>query len=72
MPKHCSSGLDDRCRNENGETRHKNGNTRVDTLRRTYGDDFARGVRGDMKLENLLDRTGADSLSELLRRAGHR
>jgi hypothetical protein len=24
-----------------------------------------------MKLENLLDRTGADSLSELLRRAGH-
>ena len=39
--------------NENGETRHKNGNTRVDTLRRTYGDDFARGVRGDMKLENL-------------------
>lgn len=25
------------------ETRQKNGNARVDTLRRTYGDDFARG-----------------------------
>jgi hypothetical protein len=34
--------------------------------------DFARVVRGDMKLENLLDRTGADSLSEPLRRAERR
>lgn len=67
MPKHCPPGLDDRCRDENGEIRRKNGNTRVDTLRRTYGDDFAPRVRGDMKLENLLKRTGAGSLSNLLK-----
>jgi hypothetical protein len=67
MPKHCPPGLDDRYRDENGEVRRKNGNTRVDTLRRTYGDDFAPGVRGDMKLENLLRRAGADSLSDLLK-----
>ena len=39
-----------------------------DTLRETYGEHFAPGVRGDMKLENLLESKGADSLSELLRR----
>ena len=66
--KHCNSGLDDRCRDNDGEIRRKNGSTRVDTLRQTYGEHFAPGVRGDMKLENLLGRKGADSLSELLRR----
>jgi hypothetical protein len=68
MSKHCHTGLDDRCRDQNGEIRRKNGATRVDTLRQTYGETFASGVRGDMKLENLLERTGADSLSELLKR----
>jgi hypothetical protein len=37
-------------------------------LRQTYGEHFASGVWGDMKLENLLERKGADSLSELLKR----
>jgi len=32
-----------------------------------YGDDFAPGIRGDAKLSTLLDRTGADSLSDLLK-----
>jgi hypothetical protein len=68
MSKSCSPGLDDRCRDENGQIRHKNGNTRVDTLRDTYGPNFAPGVRGDMKLENLLDRSGAESLRQLIRR----
>jgi hypothetical protein len=68
MSKHCHSGLDDRCRDLNGEIRRKNGSTRVDTLRQTYGEDFASGVRGDMKLDNLLERAGAESLSELLKR----
>jgi hypothetical protein len=72
MPKDCSPGLDDRCRDENGEIRRKNGNTRIDTLRQTYGEDFARGVRGDMKLENLLERTGAASLNQLLKRGRRR
>jgi hypothetical protein len=60
-------GLDGRSRDKDGEIRHKNGNTRVDTLRETYGDNFAPGVRGDMHLETLLDRTGAKSLSELVK-----
>lgn len=68
MSKHGHSGLDGRCRDGNGEIRHKNGSTRVDTLRQTYGEGFAPGVRGDMKLDNLLDRTAARSLSEMLRR----
>jgi hypothetical protein len=67
MSKHCAPGLDDRCRDENGQIRHKNGNTRVDTLRETYGQNFASGVRGDMNLENLLDRTGAESLRQFVR-----
>ena len=67
MTKHCDSGLDDRCRDSNGEIRRKNGTTRVDTLRHTYGKGFAPDVRGDMKLDTLLERTGANSLSELLK-----
>jgi hypothetical protein len=60
-------GLDGRSRDENGETRAKNGNTRIDTLRETYGDNFAPGMRGDAHLDTLLDRTGCESLSEYLR-----
>ena len=63
-----SKGLDDRYRDENGEIRRKNGNTLVRTLREEYGDEFAVGYRSDTKLENLLDRERASSLSELLRR----
>jgi hypothetical protein len=33
-------------------------------LRDTYGDDFAPGVRSDMKLSNLLKRADVDSLSQ--------
>jgi hypothetical protein len=61
-------GLDDRCRDQNGQIRAKNGSTLVRTLRETYGDDFAPGVRGDRKLDTLLERTGAQSLTELLRK----
>jgi hypothetical protein len=60
-------GLDGRARDKDGEIRHKNGNTRVDTLRDTYGDGFAPGARGDMHLDTLLDRTGANSLSDYLK-----
>ena len=61
-------GLDDRYRDRDGEIRRKNGNTRVDTLREVYGPDFGREVRGDAKLETLLDRTRSDSLSGYLKR----
>jgi hypothetical protein len=62
------TGLDSRYRDLDGEIRQKNGNTRVDTLRKTYGDDFAQGSRGDMKLETLLENSGTRSLSEYLKR----
>ena len=61
-------GLDHRHRDLNGEIRQKNGNTRIDTLRQTYGDDFAKEHRGDMRLDTLLDSSGARSLSEYLKR----
>ena len=68
MSNKCSRGLDDRCRDGNGEIRRKNGATRVGTLRKTYGEDFAPGVRSDMKLDTLLDREGVTSLSRLIRK----
>jgi hypothetical protein len=67
MKKHCDTGLDDRCRDLDGEIRRKRGDTLVETLRQTYGPDFALGVRSDMRLDTLLERTGAESLNELLR-----
>lgn len=60
-------GLDDRSRDDSGQTRSKNGNTRIDTLRETYGDAFGEGIRGDAHLRTLLERTGSGSLSEYLR-----
>lgn len=68
MSKTCQTGLDDRCRDRDGTIRRKNGATRVDTLREIYGQNFAPDVRGDMKLDTLLDREKADSLSEYLTR----
>lgn len=65
MPK--QPGLDDRHRDTNGRIREKNGNTRIDKLRETYGDNFAPDIRGDAHLSTLLDRTGSSSLSDYLR-----
>jgi len=63
------TGLDGRHRDENGEIRQKNGNTRIETLRKTYGQDFASGHRSDMKLENLLKHENVGTLSELVRKS---
>jgi hypothetical protein len=60
-------GLDNRHRDNSGQTREKNGNTRIDTLRDIYGPDFAPGLRGDAHLRTLLDRTDSNSLSDYLR-----
>jgi hypothetical protein len=65
---HKQPGLDGRHRDANGQISTKHGNTRVDTLRQTYGSSFAPGARGDMHLSTLLQRSGADSLSKLLNR----
>ena len=66
----CSSGLDDRCRDEDGEIRHKRRDTLVRTLRNTYGPDFAEGYRSDAELGTVLDREGVETLSQLLKRRG--
>lgn len=63
-------GLDDRHRDQNGQIRAKNGNTRLDTLRRSYGEDFGAGHRGDMKLENFLADEGYRSLTQALKDQG--
>ena len=62
----CQSGLDNRCRDTDGEIRQKRGDTLVGTLRKTYGPDFAPGARSDMRLDTLRDRTG-ESLSKMLK-----
>jgi hypothetical protein len=67
MTKHCNNGLDDRCRDQDGEIRQKRGDTLVGTLRKTYGPDFAQGVRSDMRLDTLRDRTGGASLSKIIK-----
>jgi hypothetical protein len=45
----------------------KRSDTRVDTLRKTYGDDFLSDFRGDACLGTVLDETGADSPTELVK-----
>jgi hypothetical protein len=64
--KHCDVGLDQRCRDFDGEIRQKRGDTLVGTLRETYGPNFAPGVRSDARLDTLRERTGK-SLSELVK-----
>jgi hypothetical protein len=61
-------GLDDRCRDLDGEIRHKRGDTLVGTLRKAYGPDFAPGVRSDTRLDTLRRRAGGESLSKLLKK----
>jgi hypothetical protein len=67
MTRQCDRGLDNRCRDLDGRIRAKNGNTRLDTLRETYGDTVGQGSRGDMHLRTLLDRAGAESLTQYLK-----
>lgn len=62
----CNVGLDERCRDNDGEIRQKRGDTLVGTLRKTYGEDFAPGVRADARLDTLRERTG-ESLSQLVK-----
>ena len=61
-------GLDRRHRDRSGKIEKKHGNTRIGSLRREYGDKFARGRRKDMMLKTLLKETDCTSLHEYLRR----
>ncbi len=68
MTKIHQPGLDGRHRDKNGRISEKHGNTRLDTVRETYGDGIAPGVRGDAHLRTVLDRTGTPSLSKLVKK----
>jgi hypothetical protein len=67
MAKH-PIGLDGRTRDSDGEIRHKRRDTLVRTLRKTYGPDFAPGIRSDATLGTVLDRAGAETLDEYLKK----
>ena len=67
-PKHFPKGLDDRQRDQDGEIRKKRSDTRVDTLRKEYGPNFAKGYRGNVQLGTVLKREGVESLDQLLKR----
>jgi len=60
-------GSNGRHRGTNGAIDRKRGIPRVAALRERYGKDFGREVRGDAKLETLLERTGRESLADYLR-----
>jgi hypothetical protein len=65
---HKQPGLDNRHRDADGQISQKHGNTRVATLRDTYGEGFAAGTRSDAKLQTVLDRARAPSLSQYLKK----
>jgi len=47
MAKHFPKGLDGRMRDRDGEIRQKRSDTKVETLCKEYGPDFAKGYRSD-------------------------
>jgi Domain of unknown function (DUF1902) len=59
--------LDNRHRDKDGQIGRKHGNTLVSTLRETYGKDFASGIRGDLKLSEVLRQLDKPSLSALVK-----
>ncbi|MDA8059146.1 MAG: hypothetical protein ACYCXP_02175 [Leptospirillum sp.] len=66
--KHFPKGLDGRMRDENGEIRQKRSDTKVETLRKIYGKDFASGYRSDAQLGTVLKREGLETLDQLLKK----
>ncbi len=66
--KHFPKGLDCRMRDQSSEIRQKRSDTKVETLRKTYGDDFAKGYRSDAHLGTVLKREGVESLDQLIKK----
>ena len=60
--------LDDRHRDKDGKIRQKNSNTLIKTLRKEYGEHFAKGYSPETKLSELLKMEGCNSLHEYLHR----
>ena len=60
------TGLDNRHRDLGGRIDERRGDTRVATLRKSYGQDFLRDWRSDAKLSTVREQTDM-SLTELVR-----
>jgi hypothetical protein len=70
MPKkQYPKGLDERMRDQDGTIRKKRGDTKIETLRQEYGENFAKGYPDDATLAEVLEKEGADSLHQLLKKA---
>lgn len=68
MVKHFPKGLDGRMRDQDGEIREKRSDTLVKTLRKEYGDEFAKGYRSDALLGTVLKQEGVQTLDQLLKK----
>ncbi|MEA2829403.1 MAG: hypothetical protein QOF22_151 [Bradyrhizobium sp.] len=60
-------GLDDRHRDKNGEISRKHGNESISRLRQTYGQNFAPGLDGNVRLNEVLHSLDEPSLSQMVR-----
>ena len=58
--------IDTRRRNTTGEISRKHGNTRIRTLRRTYGQSFAGAWGNKKKLGEVLNKLDEPSLTRLI------
>ncbi len=68
MSKKHLTGLDNRTRDNDGEIRHKRSDTQVKTLRKEYGDNFAKDRRADATLGTVLKDAGVKTLSQYLKK----
>ena len=66
--KHYPKGLDGRQRDQDGQIRKKRSDTKIETLRKEYGSNFAAGYRSDAKLGTVLKKEGVETLDQLLKR----
>jgi hypothetical protein len=62
-------GLEGRHHNTNGQISQKQGNTKIETLCKTYGDDVARGICSDAMLNTVLEKNGVPSLTSLTKKS---
>jgi hypothetical protein len=67
-----TQGLDNRARDQNppkaGQIREKRADTLVGTLRKEYGEDFAKGYRADTHLDTIREESGM-SLHQLIKQS---
>jgi hypothetical protein len=66
--KHFPKGLDGRQRDRDGEIHKKRSDTKVETLRKEYGANFARTYRADTTLGTVLRKEGVGTLDQLLKK----